>query len=541
MSQPSTGGLFAGLPVTALGTLASRVLGMVRDMVTAALLGMSGDGVMDAFVVAFRIPNLFRRLFGEGALAVSYLPVMTAKLDQDRASAWRLASVTFAWLAAILVAIVVASEMVLGLIWFLRGDDPHLGLLLGLLAVMLPYLFFICLAAQISATLHATGHFGGPALVPTILNICWLGAAWIAALVWSSDKVSRAYVLAVSILVAGAFQMGMLWPILRSRGFRFDYDWPASREAFWRIIRSLGPMLLGLAITQINTFLDSLMAWGLAAAPEGPRDWEFLGFAGRYPLETGAASAVYYAERLYQFPLGILGVAVATVIFPALSRHAARGDSRRLGEDLTAGLRLVLFLGIPAGAGLVLVSSPLATLLFRRGEFTAADADRVAKMIAWYGAGVWAFCALQVLVRGYYASGDQKTPVKIGLWTMLLNLTLNLALIWPFAEAGLAISTSLSAAFQVLALAHGLAKGPNHVDWRSIGRTAARTTLATAAMAGVGYFLATSRPAANGTGEIALRVALEIGIGMVIFAAVSWSIGRADWGLIRHSSRQSRS
>ena len=354
---------------------------------------------MDAFVVAFRIPNLFRRLFGEGSLAVSYLPVLAARLDRDRPGAWQLASVTFVWLSVVLAALVLVLEGACGALYVAYGDNPQLALLLGLAGVMIPYLFFICLAAQISATLHALSHFGGPALVPVVLNVCWLGAAWIAALWLAPDRETRAYVLATSILIAGVLQAAFQWPILRQAGFQFDYNWSAAREDLARIVRPMGAMLLGLTVTQLNTFLDSLMAWVLSTGPDGPATIDWLPGSVAYPLTQGAAGALYYGERLYQFPLGILGVAVATVIFPALSRHAARGQRELLGADLTLGIRVVLFLGIPAGAGLMLLSEPVARLLFERGEFTAADTSRVAPMIACYGAGVWAFCALQVVVR----------------------------------------------------------------------------------------------------------------------------------------------
>ncbi|HEX7448470.1 MAG TPA: lipid II flippase MurJ, partial [Pirellulales bacterium] len=162
--------LFRGLRVTTLGTLASRVLGLVRDMATAALLGLSGDGVMDAFVVAFRLPNFFRRLFGEGALTASYLPVLAAQLEEDRASGWQLASVVLVWFGVILAAVVVIAEAACLILWWAYADAPQMRLLLGLSAVMLPYLFFICLAAQLAGTLHALAHFSTPALAPTLLN-----------------------------------------------------------------------------------------------------------------------------------------------------------------------------------------------------------------------------------------------------------------------------------------------------------------------------------------------------------------------------------
>jgi len=494
---------------------------MVRDMATASLLGLSGNGVMDAFVIAFRIPNLFRRLFGEGALAASYLPVLSARLQHSRTEAWQLTSATLVWLATVLAALVLLAEGACAAIWCLYGDLPGMTLLVGLTAVMLPYLFFICLAAQVSGTLHALAHFSTPALTPTLLNICWLVAICLVAPRLTTDKETQAYILAVSVLVAGALQLAAQVVMLRRLGFCFDYNWAASRHALLQIVASLGPMVLGLAVTQINGFFDSLMAWFLAAPAEGSARIEWLGGVVTYPLRQGAAAAIYYGERLYQLPLGLLGVAVATVIFPLLSRHAARGRHDKLGEDLSLGLRLVLFLGIPAGAGLVLLSHPLSTLMFEHGEFTSSDASRVAGMISCYGLGVWAFCALPVIVRGFYALGDQRTPLRAGAKAMLANIALNLLLVWPMAEAGLALATSLAAVLQTTLLTAEFSRRWGNLRGGEIGRTAAATLLATACMLLGGCLTLACLPSAPGNLVVVLRVALPMAVGAAIFFAVS--------------------
>jgi putative peptidoglycan lipid II flippase len=519
--------LIAGTRINSLGTLASRVLGMCRDMATAALLGLAGGGVADAFVIAYRIPNLFRRLFGEGALTASYLPVLTAQLERDRTTAWQLASVTFTWLTVLLAGLVVLGELLFGLAWLVWGDAEQLRLLITLAAVMLPYLLLICLAAQAIATLHALSHFGVPAFTPVVLNVCWLLAAWLAASLFDAPA-RQAHVLAVGILVAGTLQLGVQLPMLHRLGFRFDYDWSAARAGLGQIGRALLPMLAGLAVTQINTFLDSLIAWGLAAppGPDGPQPIAWLGGAVRYPLDQGAAAAIYYGERLYHFPQGVLGVAVATAIFPLLSRHAARGDHDKLGEDLTLGLRLVLCLGVPAGVGLIVLAQPLATLLFEHGQFTPGDTLRAARMIACYGTGVWAFCALLVVIRGFYALGDCGTPARIAGWVVGLNLSLNLSLIWtPLEEAGLAVATSVSAAVQVavLMLIFSRRKGP--LDWTALGATALRTVLCTLLMAAAGWgtleLLRWGIPAGGFPGELAC-VLLPLIVSLAVYFGAYW-------------------
>ena len=527
MSRSRPHPLIAGARITSLGTLTSRVLGMCRDVATAALLGLAGGGVMDAFVIAFRVPNLFRRLFGEGALTASYLPVLSAQLEKDRKGAWQLASVTFAWLAVVLAALVLLGEGLFALAWLFWGEVPGVGLLVGLAAVMLPYLLLICLAAQVTATLHALSHFTVPALTPVVLNVCWLTAAGLAY--WCFDqRAQQAYLLAVAVLVAGVFQLAVQLPVLRRMGFRFDYDWSASRDGLRRIGRALAPMLAGLAVTQINTFFDSLIAWGLAAelGPDGPQPIGWLGGALSYPMQQGAAAAIYYGERLYHFPVGVLGMAVAAAIFPLLSRHAARGDRAKLGADLTLGLRLVICLGVPAGVGLIILAHPLAKLLFERGQFTPEDTLRAARMIACYGTGVWAYCALPVVIRGFYALGDCGTPAKIAAWVVGLNLALNLGLIWtPLEEAGLAVATSASAGVQVavLMLIFSRRKGP--LGWAELAAAAARTLPCTLLMAAAGcatlYLLRLFTPADGLLSELA-RVLLPLLVSVAVYFASYW-------------------
>ena len=533
--------LIAGTQVTSLGTLLSRVLGMVRDIATAALLGLSSGGVMDAFVIAYRIPNLFRRLFGEGALTASYLPVLSAELETDKATAWRLTSVMLTWLAVVLTAVVLLGEALFALAWVAWGGASETDLLLGLAAVMLPYLLFICLAAQLTATLHALSHFSVPAFTPVVLNVCWLAAVWLVAPHFAPDKHAQAYVLAVAVLIAGVLQVAVQLPVLRGAGFRYDYDWRAARDALGRIGVALAPTVVGLAVTQINTFLDSLIAWGLAADATGRQTIGWLGDTVRYPMEQGAASAIYYGERLYYFPLGVLGLAVAAAIFPLLSRHVARGDDHKLGADLTLGLRLVICLGVPAGVGLIMLAAPLARLLFQHGQFTADDTARTARMIACYSTGVWAYCALPVVIRGFYALGDCGTPARVAGWIVALNLTLNLLLIWtPLAEGGLAVATSISAAVQLIVLTAIFSRRKSRLDWPALVATAARTVSCTLLMAVVCYVtLELISPAESLSGQI-VRVLVPILMSMAVYCGTYWLSGGRELSIILGGDVDSR-
>lgn len=539
-SRPEIGvpGFFSGLRIVASSTLASRVLGMVREIASARLFGVGP--IWDAFSYAFMIPNLARRLFGEGALSATFLPVFAAQVEADHEpghpSAWQLASAVFALLAVSLTALVLGGELLLfGLSWSFSGH-ADMQLLLGLTAVMLPYTLLICLAAQMTAVLHALGHFTWPALVPVVLNVCWIGSIWLVD-PWFESKVTQAYALAVCVLFAGVLQLALQWPTLRKLGYRFDRRWEAVKPAVGKIVRAMVPVTFGLSITQINTFLDRSIALSLTQPADGSVGWlESLGVA--YPLMPGAVSALSYGERMYQFPLGVFGVALGTVLFPLLSRHAARNEFDLVRSDLSLGLRLVIAIGFPASMGLALVAEPLIRLVFQHGQFTAADTERVAGILVAYGTGVWAYCGIPVLFRGFYAVGERRIPVILGLATVVVDLALNLSLVWPLAERGLAYSTAISATIQVVLLAWLIQKRVGRLDWRSLGFTCGKALVATAAMSAVCVIALWSIP--EGIGELAKAAMLLGPIGLAIgtyFAVARW-LGMGELALLFKRDRE---
>lgn len=534
MSEAERRQFIRGLRVTSLGTLVSRVLGMLRDTATAALLGLSGGGVMDAFVVAFRLPNLFRRLFGEGALAASFLPVLSATLESDRRRAWQLVSVMLTWLAVVLAAITFMGELICAVLWWFGDARPRLALVAGLSAVMLPYLFFICLAAQVSAALHALSRFAVPALAPTLLNLCWLAAAFLGWW-WPSEPHTKAQLLALAVLVAGTLQLGCQVPVLRGAGFRFDYRPAAVRDELRRVLQAMAPMVVGLAATQISAFVDSFLAWALTSTPPDRTHLDIPGWPIPYPLAPGATSAIYFGERLYEFPQGLLGLAVATVIFPLLSRHAARGHWDKLGHDLSLGLRLVIFVALPASLGLVLLAEPITRWLFEHGAFTARDAARTARVIAVYGGGVWAYCALPVVVRGFYALGDQRTPMRVAVIAIGFDLVANLALVWPLAEVGLALSTTLSAWFQAAVLLWLFGR-QFPLEWGPLGRSLAGSLAASIVMAlACALALDLVGPPGNLVQDT-FRVLVPVLVAVLTYGAVAWLLRLPEltWLLVSH-------
>lgn len=474
--QSSASGMFSGLRIVSLCTLLSRVLGLVRDVGMAVLFG--NGVIMDAFTVAFRIPNLARRFFGEGALTAAFLPVFVGEMERDgRQAAWKIGSAVLVLLGLSLCGMVLLAELVLWGISTWGNVSPESALLIRLTALMMPYLILICLSAQMSAMLHAVGHFTWPALVPVVLNVVWIASIWWFA-PWFDSPVQQVTMVSGCILIAGVFQVLAPWPTLKRLGFSYDPRWREAKDKVREIIGGMIPVLLGLSITQLNALADSLIAWGFSA-PEAATAAELA----EYPLSSGTASALYLGQRMYQFPLGVFGVALGTVLFPLLSRHAQRGHFEELRRDFLLGLQLVVCIGLPASVGLMFLADPLTALFFHHGAFDAHDAQQTATMIRTYGMGVWAYSALLIVHRGYYAVGDRTTPLRVGLFAVVCNLILSFSLIWTLGGRGLALATALAAMAQVLLVTWAFQGQVGRLEWRQLGRTLVRVTIATFVMA----------------------------------------------------------
>jgi putative peptidoglycan lipid II flippase len=523
--------------IVSASTLLSRILGMLRDTVTARLFGVSP--VTDAFWLAFKIPNLARRLFGEGALTAAFLPAFSRELARGSGegappAAWQLASAVFSLLAAILAGIVLAGEAIVWLLSLVFADEPETRLLLGLIAVMLPYALLICLAAQVTAVLQALGRFTWPALVPVALNVCWISSIWLVAPWFEPDRIAQAYALAVSVVAAGGVQLALQWPTLLGLGFRFRVNWRESGPAAREVFQAMLPVVVGLSIEQINTLVDGLIAWGFSQ-PEGGLPMPLPG-APAYPIQAGAVSALYFAERMYQFPLGVFGIALGTVLFPLFAGHAARGELHRLRDDLSLGLRLVIAIGVPASAGLIVLALPLTRLLFEYGEFTLTDSLRTAALIRAYGAGVWAFCGLPILYRGFYALGDRLAPLRVGLSAVVVDSILNLTLIWPLAERGLAWSTALSATGQMLCLVWLIERRLGRLDWMQLLSTLVRTIAATGVMVASCRGATVLFPFGDARWQQVVSVLGPVTSGIITFLAAARLLGLVElnWLFSRH-------
>lgn len=410
-------------------TLVSRLLGMVRDILTAGFFGTST--ALSAFFVAFQIPNLFRKLLGEGALTAAFVPVFTEYQEKRGVEAgWRAASIIFSLTALVLGAIVVIGFL---LIWLIIGTfalEDRFLLILRLLRVMLPYLFFICLVGLSMGVLNSFRHFAVPAFSPVILNLVWIAALFLLCPRFGDDPGRRIFGLAIGVLIGGAIQLGVQIPVLRRKGFPFRFipDWrdPAVR----RITLLLGPGIVGFAVFQINSAVDQFLAMVIGG---------------------GAPAVLFFANRLVQFPLGVFGLAFATAILPVMSRLMARGEKAEFIGAFSHGLRNVLLITVPAAAGLIVLRRPIVALIYQRGAFDLDSAAAVSWALLWYSLGLPAFAALKIITQGFYSCQDTRTPVKVGFAAMLLNLGLNLAVVFTpwlrahFREGGLALSTSVAA------------------------------------------------------------------------------------------------
>ena len=431
--------LLKSLTTVGGNTMVSRVLGFVRDLVLARVFG--ADAATDAFFVAFKIPNFLRRLFGEGAFATAFVPVLMEYKEQRSHSELKalvdhvagtlglvLLIVSF---IGVLVAPLIVSLFAFG--WVLDGATEKLDLAAQMLRLTFPYLLFISLTAFAGGILNAHNRFAVPAFTPVLLNLCLIGSA-----LWLAPQMQQPVVaLAWGVLIAGVVQFTFQLPFLHQLKL-LPAPRPAPRhEGVGRIMKLMLPALFAVSVVQINLLLDTVLA-------------SFL--------QTGSISWLYYSDRLMEFPQGVLGVALATVILPNLSKRHAAADSRAFSHTLDWGLRTTLLLGAPAAVGLAVLAGPMIATLFLSERFDMRDVSMARLSLMAYSVGLLAFILIKVLAPAYYARQDTKTPVKIGIVAMVVNMVFNLALIFPLQHAGLALATSLSAFVNAGLLFRGLRK-----------------------------------------------------------------------------------
>ncbi|MEK7788928.1 MAG: murein biosynthesis integral membrane protein MurJ, partial [Planctomycetota bacterium] len=419
-------------------------------MICASIFGTGM--VWDAFAVAFKIPNLFRRLFGEGALSAAFIPIFTEHIEKrGKAEAMAFVNVVATILIIILGGIVLLGEGSFFAIPRMFQVQEKWQLVFKLSIIMFPYVFFICLVAFMGAVLNTLHHFFMPAFAPVVMNICWILGAVLAPYTGKTLE-KMIYAVAVATFLSGLVQVFIHFPVLRRKELYYRPVLKFSDPGLKLVLTRMGPVVFGLAVVQINVLVDSIIAVGFSAPQGGSDYFHFAGMAIHYPMKAGAASVLYYSDRLIQFPLGVFGIAMATAVFPLFSTHAVREDWSNFSTTFNRALKFMLLIGIPASLAIILLREPIIDLIYRRRQFDAESAYRTSRVILFYAIGIWAYCGLHVLIRAFYSVKDTITPVKIGAICVGLDFVLNLSLIWILQEGGLALSTAISAIVQIIIL-----------------------------------------------------------------------------------------
>jgi len=493
----------AGIVGTA--TLLSRIFGFVRDVVIA---GFFGAGMAaDAFFVAFRIPNLLRRLFAEGSLTIAFVPVFTEYIShRGRPEAFRLARSAVRLLSVLLAAASVAGILLAP--WIIHviapgfmALPPKYALTVALTRFMFPYIFFIGLMALCMGILNVLGHFAAPALAPVLLNL-----SMIAGVVFLSPHLERpVYGLAAGVLAGGLLQLVLQIPFLIRLGFHFWKAAPLMHPGLKRIGRLMVPAIFGAAVYQINILVGTLLASLLPA---------------------GSVSYLYYADRLVQFPLGIFAIATATAVLPSLSRHAANRNMEALRATFAQAMNLVFFITVPAMVGLIVLRVPIVSLLFGRGAFDLATVHLTASALLFYGVGLWAFSAVRIVVSLFYALQDTRTPVKTAVVSIAANIVLSLVLMGRLRHGGLALATSLASMVNLALLCVYLRRRLGTLKSTGMGRSLVRTTVCSLLMglvvAAAARYLIPAPDAASG--RLLFGVAAAIFAGVATYLLLAWRL-----------------
>lgn len=494
-------------------TLLSRISGLARDIVWAAVFGASA--LMDVFLFAFKLPNLLRRFFAEGAFSQAFVPVIAEyRATRTFAEARRLIARVSGTLAATLFVVTVIGVIaapVLVLIFgtgIVAGDGP-VDLAASMLRWTFPYIFFISLTAMAGGVLNTYGRFAVPAFTPVLLNLSLIGAA-----IWLAPRLDQPVLaLAVGVFIAGLVQLGFQVPFLLQARLlpvpRFGWADPAVR----RILLLMLPIMFGSSVAQINILFDTWIALFLT---------------------NGSVTWLYYSDRLVEFPLGVFGIAIATVILPTLSSHHARSSVEQFTQTLDWGLRSALLLAVPAAVALFVLAEPLLTTLFFRGEFSAVDVGMAGASLRAFAPGLLGFIAVKILIPGYFSRQDSKTPVSIGIRALLLGMVLNVVFVltlletnWAPAHVGLAAATTLSSLANAGMLYTGLRKAGVYRPRPGWGLLLLRIGFATALMAAfLGMLLAQAGDwlAMSFTLRVAwLGTAVAGGAAVYLFAG--WLVG----------------
>ncbi|HYV06690.1 MAG TPA: murein biosynthesis integral membrane protein MurJ [Blastocatellia bacterium] len=503
--------------IVSLAVMTSRVLGLVREMVFAYFFGASRSFANDAYVIAFRIPNLLRDLFAEGALSSAFVPVFSEYLvKKSEEEAFRLSNLVATGLIVILGTFVVlgvlfAAPLVAFIAPGFQSDPAKFELTVRLTRIMMPFILLVALAAQAMGVLNARDRFGIPALSSSFFNIGSIAGGLAVAALLTDPTFShpiRAIVerptdgiigMAYGVLIGGLLQYAVQWPSLRRAGFRYRPMLSFSDPGVRRIFALMGPAVIGGAAVQVNVLINS-------------------NFASNIP-GTGPVSWLSYAFRLMQFPIGVFGVAIATATLPAISRSAARKDEAEFKHTLASSMRLAFLLTIPSAVGLIVLGRPIIALIYERGLFGTGDTAHTAAALGCFAVGLTGYAAIKILAPAFYALGDSRTPMIISLLSMATNFAMNWALVGVMQERGLALSTSTVALVNFGLLYLIMRRRIDGIEDRRTGLAVAKILAASAVMGAVCWTVSTmlSRTLGDTFAARLTNVLVSVAISAVLF------------------------
>jgi putative peptidoglycan lipid II flippase len=527
----SKGKIARAAGVMSVATLISRILGYVKDMILASYFGASAKS--DVFFVAFRIPNLLRELFAEGSMSAAFVPVLTeTQVKEGREAANRLVRVVFIFLFVVVgllcaLGIIFAPAIVTAMAPGFVDDPVKFDDAVLLTRIMFPFLLFISLASLVMGALNTRGVFFIPALAPALLNV----ATIISVVVFASRFINPIVSVAVGVVAGGLVQFLFQIPDFWKQGYTFfiksrgDAGGKLSVREIWnhaglrRIGKLIAPVTMGMAVHQINTFVGTILASFLA---------------------TGSITYLYFSMRLIQFPVGIFGVAMSMAILPALAEHVARKEFGTLKDDFSFALRLLFFITVPAMVGLIALRLPIVSALFGHGEFTGEAIICTADALMYYSLGIWAIVGSRVLTSTFYSMQDTKTPLRITVCSVVINIIFCLLLMGPMLHNGLALANSIAAATGFFLLFYFLRKKLGGVGTGRIISSFAKTGIASALMGICGWFMADSAIWTTG-GNIAEKagmLAALVLVSSILYFTAAWLLGSEEMQYVIRKLRE---
>ncbi len=495
-------------------TLLSRVLGLVRDMIIALVFGAGLE--TDAFFVAFRIPNLFRRFVGEGSLTVAFVPVFTRFLeDHTREEGRRFVGSSFYFFSSILLLLTLLGVLLSPILVRIIAPGfagEALPLTVGLTRSLFPYLFFIGLVALSMGILNSVCHFTAPALAPV-----WLNISIIASSLFLTPYLDEpVYALAIGVVAGGVVQLAFQFPFLRRYGLLPDLRAPFMDERVKEVAILMLPSIVGISVHQLNILVTTY-------------------FASMLP--SGSVSYLYYADRLVEFPLGVFGIALSTAILPTISIQSARDDWDGFRDSISHGLRFTAFISIPSTVGFMILGPSIIGLLFERGEFTPQDTSATALALFYYSIGLFAFSGVKILASAFYALKDMKTPVRVAVLSLITNAISAPILMGPMGHAGLALATSIASVVNFTVLFYLLRRRIEGVDITGYLASTGKALASSLVMGGGIYLMALSGIPGDGVWD-GLVVLFYVLFGVLLYLSSSYVLKSEELTLLKELLRK---